>query len=54
MHAPPDQRAVGSPQALTPLAGFDVAYHNRQLEEQYTAQSEGDTDGTEYTLAHAA
>ena len=24
MHSPPDQRAVGSPQALTPLAGFDV------------------------------
>ena len=25
MHSPPDQRAVGSPQALAPLAGFDVA-----------------------------
>ena len=25
MHSPPDQRTVGSPQALTPLAGFDVA-----------------------------
>ena len=24
MHSPPDQRAAGSPQALTPLAGLDV------------------------------
>ena len=33
MHSPPDQRPVGSPQALAPLASFEWSYHNRQFEE---------------------
>ena len=49
MHPPPDQRAVGSPQALTPL----WSCHNRWFDSP-TGQSGGYATGTEHTIAHAA